>query len=66
MKAETTMISRSGFSVLTGASIALYGLIIGYILIALKVNLSPAPIAVGGFIIGLLFGYYANPENWRK
>ena len=58
------MISRIGFSVLTGVSIALTGIIIGYILISLKLNISPIPIAVGGFIIGLLFGYYANPENW--
>jgi hypothetical protein len=52
------MISRIGYSFLTGAAFAIYGLIIGYVLI------SPIPIAVGAFIIGLLFGDYANPENW--
>jgi CHASE2 domain-containing sensor protein len=60
------MVSRIGFSVLTGVSFALIGIISGYILISLKSNISLIPIAVGGFIIGLLFGYYANPEDWRK
>jgi hypothetical protein len=51
------MINRIGFSFLSGVSFALYGLIIVYVL-----N-SPIAIAVGGFIIGLLFGYYASPET---
>jgi CHASE2 domain-containing sensor protein len=60
------MVSRIGFSVLTGVSFALIGIISGYILISLKSNISLIPIAVGGFIIGLLFVNYANPEDWRK
>jgi hypothetical protein len=47
---RTAMISRIGYSFISGVSFAIYGLIIGYVL-----N-SPIPIAVAGFIIGLLFG----------
>jgi F0F1-type ATP synthase assembly protein I len=50
------MSSRIWYSVLTGVAFALYGLIIGYVLS------SPIPIVAWGLIIGLLFGYYANPE----
>jgi hypothetical protein len=50
------MIHRLGYSLISGISFAIYGLLIGYFL-----NL-PIPFAVGGFIIGLLFGYYSNPE----
>jgi hypothetical protein len=56
VKTKKTMISGIGYSVLTGAAFALFGLFIGYVL-----N-SPIPFALGGFIIGLLLGCYSNPE----
>jgi xanthosine utilization system XapX-like protein len=50
-----TMI-RIGYSFLAGVAFAFYGRLIGVI-----IN-SPVPIAVVGFILGLLCGYYTNPE----
>jgi hypothetical protein len=51
------MINRIGYSFLTAAAFALYGLILGYAL-----N-SAIPFTIGGFTIGLLLGYYSNPEK---